>query len=161
MSDIEASVECGISLAKLRRNKQRFLKRKMMKVFVATKEGQGIRKNDFSWTTEGELVGYAFECDGETVDGNCGCRRSLSGFDSHKATTTFKVSLLSMTEEEYIAKFLESQRKAGWLTDKTDEEGKKVYVATAKALLRIASRFPANRVLEKRGNSIQTRRMMA
>jgi hypothetical protein len=59
-----------------------------MKVFVSTKDGQGIRNNDFSWTNEGELVKFALECDGEKIDGKCGCRRSMSGFDTHKATTT-------------------------------------------------------------------------
>lgn len=56
-----------------------------MKVMVATREGQGFRENDFSWTKENELVGFTSECDGETIDGNCGCRRSMSGFDTHTA----------------------------------------------------------------------------
>ena len=57
-----------------------------MKMLVATKETQGKRRNDFCWATEGELVRFAFQCDGEAVDGRCGCRRSFCGLDSHKAS---------------------------------------------------------------------------
>ena len=40
-----------------------------MLFLVGTKETQGKRKNDFSWTTDGEPVMYGSECDGEKVDG--------------------------------------------------------------------------------------------
>ena len=62
-----------------------------MKILVATKEGQGQRKNDFCWAEEGEVVKFPSECDRETVDGRCGCRRSMSGANSLKGTKTMKV----------------------------------------------------------------------
>ena len=40
-----------------------------MLFLVATKETQGKRKSDFSWTTDGEPVMYGAEGDGEKVDG--------------------------------------------------------------------------------------------
>ena len=61
----------------------------MRKVLTATAATQGMRKNDFSHTEEGELVTYGLECDCEQVDGVCGCKRSLVGRSTHKATTTF------------------------------------------------------------------------
>ena len=50
-----------------------------MKLLVATTKTQGQRKNDFCWVPEDEIVQFAFVCDGEKIDGSCGCRRSMSG----------------------------------------------------------------------------------
>lgn len=128
-----------------------------MKVFVATKSLQGLRKNDFSFTLEGELVKYGFECDGETVDGHCGCKRSMVGFESQKATTTFKVVEMPITPKAFWNKYIESERKAGWVKESATKEELKVFRAVAKELLRLPNRFPVNTVLEKRANRIQTR----
>ena len=70
-----------------------------MKVFVATKEGQGLRQNDFSHAEEGELVLFSYGCDRDkdNVDGGCGCRRSMDGFKTLSGTTTFKVVDMEMT----------------------------------------------------------------
>jgi hypothetical protein len=62
-----------------------------MKVLVATEETQGRRPNDFCFTEEGELVLFGSECSRETIDGPCGCRRSLVGVRSGMATTTVRV----------------------------------------------------------------------
>ena len=63
-----------------------------MKVLVATNETQGARENDFCWTVEGELVFIPpIECGRGYVDDNCGCRRSMAGMVSWRATTTVKV----------------------------------------------------------------------
>jgi hypothetical protein len=86
-----------------------------MKVLTATKETQGKRSNDFCWTEEGELVNYSFECDGETVDGSCGCKRSLAGLKTLKATTTVKVADLDITEDDLKTQITESLTKGGWL----------------------------------------------
>jgi hypothetical protein len=127
-----------------------------VKVLVATKEGQGRRYSDFSWTNEGELVGFAFECDTDkdNIDGGCGCRRSMSGFDSRKATTTFKVIDKNITKDEFITLYLESEKKAGWFDGKTDRER---WVKYAEELLETAKIFPVDEVLEKRGDIIQIR----
>ena len=52
-----------------------------MKVLVSTHETQGERASDFCWVPDGELVGFAFECDTDRddIDGGCGCRRAMSG----------------------------------------------------------------------------------
>lgn len=64
-----------------------------MKVFVATKEGQGLRENDFSHTDEGELVLFSYGCDRDkdNVDGGCGCRRGMNGFNTLKAPPHLKL----------------------------------------------------------------------
>jgi hypothetical protein len=123
-----------------------------MKILVATKEKQGNRSNDFSWAKEGEMVKFGFECDGETIDGNCGCRRSLVGFDTAKATTTFKVVNKNLTKEKYKRLLLKSEKKAGFLHTKEAING------AVDELLRIANNFTIGDVLEKRGNQILLRR---
>jgi len=126
-----------------------------MKVLVATKETQGRRKNDFSWTDEGEFVGFSFECDGERVDGRCGCRRAFSGLHSHKATTTARVVEKEMTVEQYLGIYHKSLISAGWI-----EEGNPLPLESkgeAMELLRLAATFPTGMVVEKRGDTLQTR----
>jgi hypothetical protein len=64
-----------------------------MKVLTASNQTQGWRDNDFSWTVEGELVVFPpIECGRGTIDDSCGCRRSMAGLVSHRATTTIKVA---------------------------------------------------------------------
>jgi len=63
-----------------------------MKLLVATTQTQGQRQNDFCWATPGEILHFGSECDREGIDGACGCKRSLSGLDSLKATTTMIVA---------------------------------------------------------------------
>jgi hypothetical protein len=128
-----------------------------MRVFVATKETQGYRKNDFGFCNEGELVGFGTECDGEEVDGNCGCRRALAGLESHKATTTFKVVDLPITVSDLIAKIQDSLIKAGW-----GDVGIKIKVADiaeedAKELARVADFFQVGDIVEKRGDEFRKR----
>jgi len=123
-----------------------------MKVLVATKETQGKRKNDFSYTDSGEPVRFAFECDGESVDGRCGCRRSMCGMNSLKATTTVQVKNEKLSLKEYKSKIQKSLQKGGWnLTEK-------IIADEAKELLRIANHFPEGTVLEKRGDGFAARK---
>lgn len=125
-----------------------------MKVLVATRKGQGLRDNDFCFTKEGELVHYGFECTNEKIDGRCGCKRSLGGMDSLKATTTFTVEERDLTEAEYLKTFLASLKRAGW-----GGMEKWVVRAAAKDLLRIANKFKAGTILEKRGHKICERKV--
>jgi hypothetical protein len=63
-----------------------------MNVLTATNQTQGWRGNDFCWTVEGELVVFpAIECGRGSIDDGCGCRRSMAGLASHRATTTIKM----------------------------------------------------------------------
>ena len=126
-----------------------------MKVLVATTKGQGKRSNDFCYANEGELVGFSLECDGERIDGGCGCRRSVVGFDSLKATTTFEVVDSPLTEQEFCALHWNSLCKCGWDSIGLKRESSD---AQAKCLLALAGRFAVGSVLERRGRSIRARR---
>ena len=53
-----------------------------MKVLVATERGQGTRPDDYSWTSEGELVRLD-----DCPDRYCRCT-GFSGVESHRVTST-------------------------------------------------------------------------
>ena len=122
-------------------------------VFVATDETQGTRKNDFCFATVGELVHFATECDGEPVDGSCGCRRAVAGMDSFMATTTFKVAALPMSVAELTDALERSYRASGWGAILNRDFA----VTEATQLLELAAGFPVGTVLEKRGRRICSR----
>jgi len=128
---------------------------KKMKVLVATSEGQGMRENDFCFTEEGEFVSLPFECDGEQVDGPCGCMRSFAGMHSSKGTTTAKVVEKGITSAQFVALTVRSRMAGGWI-----KSGDPVgwVVEEAEEMLRLASTFPVGVVVEKRGDGIQERR---
>ena len=87
----------------------------MLKVLEATKETQGQRASDFTGVPEGELVRFHFQCDSDTEpDGGCGCARSMTGMQTLKATTTFKVAEIEMGVDEYIHVTRESYLKSGF-----------------------------------------------
>ena len=128
-----------------------------MKVLTATKETQGQRRNDFSWTEEGELVRFTcFECD-HAIDGKCGCRRSMAGTKSSKATTTMKVVDSPMSRESFEDKLARSLAEAGWLRGDRKKADKWVRDDTDE-LLRIADTFDVGDIVEKRGSQIKLRR---
>jgi hypothetical protein len=131
----------------------------MTQVFVATKKTQGQRPNDFCWCQEGELVTFStMVCDGEEVDGHCGCRRSMSGLVSHKATTTVKVTMLEgglPALQEAIRTFF---TEAGWAGLMKSEELQEIIQTDAEELIRIAAAFPLGSVVEIRGEEFITRK---
>ena len=129
-----------------------------MKVLVSTEETQGQRSNDFCWVPEGEMVRFGMECDTDrgNPDGGCGCSRSMSGMDCHKATTTMKVVEKDMNMADLIAAVQESLKGGGWVTDDSD---KAWAMEEAQELFRIADAFPVGAIIEKRGDDIQERRM--
>lgn len=130
-----------------------------MKVLVSTKETQGQRSNDFTWTNEGELLKYGFECDRESVDGSCGCKRSLVGVTTSKATTTMKVIDLPLTPSDFKLLIVASLKREGWITgETTDKEAEELYRAATLGLDTVAASFPVGAVLERRGNTFNRRK---
>lgn len=127
----------------------------IIKVLVGTKETQGTRANDFSWTEENELVMFGSECDGEAVDGGCGCRRSLSGVNSRKATTTFKVVDIEVTRDELVDIFKSSLEAAEYT--EVDEWA----TTSADSIIEIVASFEVGQVLERRGDKFLPRDSVA
>ena len=88
----------------------------MIKVIVSTEKTQGQRYNDFCFVPEGELVMFGFVCDRDKndPDSDCGCSRSLSGFNCRTATTTFKVAVKDLTKNQYTKMYVDAWRKTGF-----------------------------------------------
>src|ERR1700710_1226590 len=87
-----------------------------MKVLTATSHGQGGRPNDFSATTEGELVWVGLVCatDARNPDGGCGCGRAFSGLSSHRATTTAMVRELPLSRDDVLTAVVGYHQSAGY-----------------------------------------------
>lgn len=129
---------------------------KAMKVLVATADTQGRRENDFCWAEEGEIVTFGSECRDETIDGTCGCRRALCGVETRMATTTFRVEEREDLSQEGLVAMLAASLVAGrWFA--TMEQAGPTAVVNAFRLARLASLFPADTVLERRGDQFLAR----
>lgn len=130
-----------------------------MHILVTTHKLQGERKNDFCWSFDGEPVVFGMECDGERVDGSCGCRRSMVGVFSHVGTTTFEVVEMDMRPSRYKAALLAGFVSSGWGKLYTRRELLKAVNDDYADLTRFAEAFKVSTVLEKRGDYIQPRGM--
>jgi hypothetical protein len=85
-----------------------------VRVLTATSTTQGDRPDDCCWTTDGELVSLPLlECSCP----DCGCDRSFSGLDSHRATTTCAVTDLPLDRGGLRRAVVRSLAAAGWLVD--------------------------------------------
>ncbi len=89
-----------------------------MKLLTATTQAQGQHPDDFAWCVPGELVtptgSFLAEFAPEGGCG-CGCRRSFTGLNSHKATTTAIVTELDGFGFEDLVTAVRGYREAaGW-----------------------------------------------
>ncbi len=121
-----------------------------MKVLVATEETQGVREDDYSWATPGELVMFGVICasDLRGKGGRCGCGRAFAGLHSERATTTAEVSeWVGSLDDLYLA-FRDSLAKGGWLDfGGTPEDVHGVVAEALMQVLLVADRYPVGTVL--------------
>jgi len=123
---------------------------KPIPLFVATRQTQGQRSNDFCYVPEGEIVTFpVFTCDGEEADGACGCRRSLCGVRSSTGTTTMKVALLNGGRPALEQAIRSSLRNGGWPQIGIEKTVAKIITA--------ASQFPIGTVVEWRDGTFTAR----
>ncbi len=123
-----------------------------MKILVATKQTQGQRASDFSFTQEGEIVMLDDDHDGEAVDGDCGCQRSMVGMNSGKSTTTFQVIEADFTRGDFINMIQRARADIAELGVSADN-----ITAEANYLLDLAARFNAGSIVERRCDVFQAR----
>ena len=128
-----------------------------MKIPVATQRTQGQRKNDFCYVPEGELVTFSSECDRETIDGKCGCKRSMVGLKSLKSTTTVQVVDLPLTQQQLSNALQKSLQKSGWTRLMNSTEVDDLIKQDLTALIEIGNAFAVGTVLERRGSKFQVR----
>ena len=122
-----------------------------MKILVATARTQGQRSNDFRFVPEGEPLMPGQECKGEEVDGRCGCRRSLTGVECRKATTTALVTEVRHDRRWLTRLFRRSLMRVG-----LRPEPGEVKQLVDRAIL-MASSFATGTVIERRGDECGAR----
>jgi hypothetical protein len=121
-----------------------------MKVLVATETTQGVREDDYSWATPGELVMFGAVCASDLRGRGepCGCGRAFAGLHSERATTTAEVAESAMSLDDLVLAFRDSLDRGGWLDaggspqDVTDV----VHEAVMEVLL-VADRYPVGTVI--------------
>jgi hypothetical protein len=123
-----------------------------MKYLVATQYGQGSRENDFFWANEGEPLHFGVECDREDIDGPCGCKRSLCGVDSAKATTTFRVAEVDACQ---TINRLRDHFVRNWYMD--EHEARQEAEEQSLEIAMLARQYEVGQMLERRENGIQPR----
>jgi len=133
-----------------------------MNIFVATKQGQGQRRNDYSHVPDGEWVKFGSTCDRDLrdPDGGCGCGRGMIGVVTGRATTTFAIVDLPVTRAEYREQMRQSSIREGWDKIIGDAEFEAMIDEDVGELLRIAAMFPVGSVLEKRLDQISLRKVL-
>ena len=128
----------------------------MPQLFISTHHGLGTRTNDFCWTIPGEVVIVPLiECDLERVDDRCGCRRSFTGIDTGRGTTTFEVVNAVTGAEKLAARLFVNLFTKGWPVTMEQMQG------FAEEYLDFVQQFDVGRIYERRGNRIQERGVAA
>jgi len=140
-------------------------KGEVMKLLVSTRKGQGVRGNDFCFVPDGDPVHIMpFGCDGEIVDGPCGCKRSAGGILNGKGTTTFTVAEVPEIKDvdDLEGLLISSYSRGGWLNKRSGEAENKEFLGhirkEARRLEALALKFRPGQVLERRGRIIQRRK---
>lgn len=131
-----------------------------MKLFAETHKTQGQRKNDYANPNivPGELVSTSvFECDGEAVDGPCGCRRGFKGLESNYAITTAIVVERDITEAELRILVEKNLEEGGWLSGGDSEENEAWITNETKGMMGDAEGFEVGMIVERRGKTLRER----
>ncbi|MFA5311704.1 MAG: hypothetical protein WC375_00130 [Methanomassiliicoccales archaeon] len=131
-----------------------------MKIFVATKETQGQRESDFNFCIEGEFVHFGMECNKDhesDIDGKCGCQRSVVGWNSNRATTTFKVTFVDITKSKYLKLFINSMSDERWVIENPPNRQREFGLRMVNEYLAFANKFPIGAIIERRGRTLQVR----
>lgn len=142
-----------------------------MRVLIATKELQGTRPGDYTWTVEGELVTpVVAEC---SSGDDCGCARGFPGLASERATTTAMVverahmtmAALRDAVEDYLD-------RGGWIDlfvqqatdhghdptdDVLDEMIESVIDEHVEAITRVCAAYPEGTIVERRWRLVTAR----
>ncbi len=130
-----------------------------MNILIATKTTQGKRSNDFSHAVEEELVMIpTLECDGESVDGQCGCRRAMVGLESGRATTTVKVIERDFTPRQLELMIRKAWQQFGW-AQLMGTKVEKYARDEAHELIRTAKAMKLQGVYGRRGAEMEFRGM--
>lgn len=121
-----------------------------MRVLVATEATQGVRDDDYSWATPGELVMFGAVCarDLRGTGTSCGCGRAFAGLHSDRATTTAEVAEWPFSLDDLVLAVRDSLDKGGWLgVGESQPEADELVNETVIQVLLVADRYPAGTVI--------------
>jgi hypothetical protein len=126
----------------------------MVKVLVATIEGQGRRHDDYAWAVDGELVyipARLCECPG------CGCERGFAGMASNRATTTaLVVDRPDLTVADVRRALVDSMERQGPIEGAILGDGRTVQELFQRLLAAVAH-FQVGSIIEREGNLLRRR----
>jgi hypothetical protein len=127
----------------------------MVKVLVATIEGQGARADDYALAVDGELVYVpSVVCD----DDICGCSRGFAGMASARATTTaLVVDRPDISANDLSNALSDSLERQGWLSGHWSESDEDVFRELFRRVLLAASHFVPGTIVERQGDFIRRR----
>ncbi len=127
----------------------------MVKVLVATTEGQGERDDDYAWAVDGELVYIpGVEC----FNSRCGCSRGFAGMASAKATTTaLVVDRADISANDLSNALADSLERQGWLTGHWSEDDEDLFRDLFQRILLAATHFPPGSIIERDGDYVRLR----
>ncbi len=127
----------------------------MVKVLVATKEGQGDRHDDYAWAVDGELVyvpADSCDCPG------CGCGRGFAGMASSRATTTaLVVERHDLGLPDLSNALSDSLERQGWISTGWTTDDEELFRQLFQRLLVSASHFPVGSIIERDGHLLKRR----
>lgn len=127
----------------------------MVKVLIATTEGQGVREGDFAWAVDGELVYIPSDVCRNPA---CGCERGFAGMASSRASTTaLVVERPDISAADLRGALSDSLERQGWISGGSSELDRIVFGELYERLVVAAAHFPAGSVLERSGDHIWRR----
>lgn len=112
-----------------------------MKLLVATSDSQGMKKDDFFYAKEGEIVQLSAVCRNGVLR-SCGCERSFSGTLSRAATTTAKITDVPTDFDELVDLIHRSENEAGFETSEAEARLK------TEEIIKIAAPFEVGDIVE-------------
>ncbi len=132
-----------------------------MKILVATKEGQGVRDNDFCFVPRGEPIRLSTVCNTDRghVDGNCGCSRSFVGLFCMKGTTTVMVCDWPIDSVGYLELVYASIRRAELDVLLGDDAAKEMGAEWASRVIDFCEPLEIGTVIEMRHEGMMEREL--
>jgi hypothetical protein len=127
----------------------------MVKVLVATTEGQGRRHDDYAWAVDGELVyipNRQCECPG------CGCERGFAGMASNRSTTTaLVVDRPDLTVAEVRGAFVDSVERQDRTPHRSTGLDPRGLHELFGRLLASVAHFQVGSIIEREGDLLRRR----
>ena len=127
----------------------------MVKLLVATTEGQGLREGDYACAVDGELV---YLPEDECGVSECGCTQGFAGMASNRSTTTaLVVDRPDFSELDVLGALHDALERRGWVSSEWSEADESLFEFLFLRVVIAASAYPVGTVLERDGHRLRKR----